>query len=46
VNRAYRPGYLAQMQGRYFDFDRLSLAYIQQNLPRLRDAYAKFGPGG
>ena len=42
VNRAYRPGYLAQMQGRYFDFDRLSLAYIQQNLPRLRNAYKEF----
>ena len=46
VNRAYRPGYLAQMQGRYFDFDRLSLAYIEQNLPRLRDAYAKYGKDG
>ena len=42
VNRAFRPGYLAQMQGRYFDFDRLSLAYINNHLPRLRDAYRTF----
>jgi hypothetical protein len=30
------------MQGRYFDFDRLSLAYINNHLPRLRDAYRTF----
>ena len=43
VNQAYRPAYLQQLTGRYFNFDRLSLDYINNNLPRLREAYLQFG---
>ena len=42
VNMALRPGYLAQMQGRYFNFDRLSIAHLNKALPRLRLAYKEF----
>jgi len=42
VNMALRPGYLAQMQGRYFNFDRLSIAHLNNALPRLRIAYRDF----
>ncbi|MDG1816871.1 MAG: YjbH domain-containing protein [Glaciecola sp.] len=42
VNRAYRPAYMQQLNGRYFNFDRLGIAYINENLPRLRQAYAEF----
>ena len=42
VNMALRPGYLAQMQGRYFNFDRLSIAHLNQALPRLLIAYRDF----
>ncbi|UTP71932.1 YjbH domain-containing protein [Alteromonas sp. LMIT006] len=42
VNMALRPGYLAQMQGRYFNFDRLSIAHLNNALPRLLIAYREF----
>jgi hypothetical protein len=42
VNMALRPGYLTQMQGRYFNFDRLSIAHLNKVLPRLRLAYKEF----
>jgi hypothetical protein len=33
---------MQQLNGRYFNFDRLGIAYINENLPRLRQAYAEF----
>ena len=36
------PAYMQQLNGRYFNFDRLGIAYINENLPRLRQAYAEF----
>ena len=37
-----RPAYMQQLNGRYFNFDRLGIAYINENLLRLRQAYAEF----
>jgi len=42
MNMAYRPSYLNTLKNDYFSYDRLSLAYIKRNLPRLRDAYTTF----
>jgi hypothetical protein len=39
--RAYRPSYLSHIDGTYLNDDRLSVAYIQANIERLRSAFNK-----
>ena len=37
--RAYRPSYLSHIDGTYLNDDRLSVAYMQANIERLRSAF-------
>jgi hypothetical protein len=39
--RAYRPSYLSHIDGTYLNDDRLSVAYMQANIERLRSAFNK-----